>query len=362
MTNKVSRGSRLFLVSFFLAGAGCSQWATQWTSSPSSAVSVNTSQTAPGSYQPGWAKISSQVVVPYCVQCHKNPTNAGGVNLETYSNAKANSQKIIDQINQGKMPQGGSLSEADKATLLQWLAAGAPEQDIGTPPTNQAPPPPPPPPPPPLYPPLSDDDAKAKLNFNYVRDNILIPRCLSCHDSDTASGHLNVSDLLSVQKNAPIISNAVFGAKANMPPFKDPVPAVRVLSDDDKAVLYNYLLQGAPQGGDLTPLPVIQPTFADIDKHIFQVRCMDCHVPGSKIATDDPLDKKGILDPVNGSVVPLHPETSALITALTRAANEDDIKAMPPFYDIHNKKIGYSAVPADEIEVVKTWIKNGAKD
>jgi mono/diheme cytochrome c family protein len=339
--------------------SGCSQWANQWTSNKSSGGGVTGQSASLNGGQPAFSQLATQIVGPKCVSCHGN---SGGVNLENYANFKSNLSRVYAAIKTGTMPppSAAALNDYEKSTLLNWITAGAPEQGIAPSsnpsPTNSGsggtPPPPPTPFPIHSYPPLSDDEALAKLNFTYVRDSILVPRCISCHDTgskiplDTLDGFKGASDKA---------LQAVFLYTPSMPPFKDPVPANRVLTEDDRQVLYNYIIKGSPEGGDVLPRPSVLPTYDDINKKIFQVRCMDCHSPGTQTGNEDPLTKEGLVDPKAGSVNPGHPELSDLITAINQTP-DDDVKPMPP------AKRGYTKLPQSEIDAITLWIKNGAKD
>jgi len=52
-----------------------------------------------------------------CVGCHQN--------LSTYSQVIANKSSVRNMIVSGQMPKGGSLSDAQKNTIVCWIDNGA---------------------------------------------------------------------------------------------------------------------------------------------------------------------------------------------------------------------------------------------
>lgn len=64
-----------------------------------------------------------------CFECHTvEKGNRGGVNLETYANAKARASRLFATTASGFMPMGGPRVSAEDVAILQaWFDAGAPE-------------------------------------------------------------------------------------------------------------------------------------------------------------------------------------------------------------------------------------------
>jgi|GEM_PF-5256533 len=345
--SQIRRSIQTSFLSISAAAAlvACSQWASQWSSSqlPFAPLSVEEA-----SVKLNYAYVQGNILIPYCINCHGSD---GGINLESISNIRANSQKILAAIAPpGRMPKGsaaGQMTLADRQVLYDWVNSGAP---VGTGPIPN---------PIRTYPPLSDADAKLKLNYTYIRDNIMIPKCVSCHNN---TSKLNLEDFATIQKNSHSILVAVLGARASMPPNRpatDQVPAFRSFNESEYQVFYNWLALGAPEGFPTEPLPPVQPTFADIDKRIFQTHCMDCHEPGTKTGKGDPLTKDGLVG-ADGSVKAGDPDHSDLIAALELTGppptDPDALRPMPP------AKKGYVRLPQEQIDVIRLWIKNGAKD
>jgi cytochrome c553 len=304
-----------------------------------------------------YAYVQGKILIPYCMVCHGT---AGDISVESLDQIRANSSKIMHAVAVDRsMPLGNlgkKITEDDRSVLYNWLLQGAPEgTDPAPSPFNIN------------YPPLSSDDQQ-KLNYPYIRDNILIPKCVSCHGT---SGHISLDNLASVQKSTKRIIYSVFSVAPTMPPFgvlkpgwnpvtqptPDPLPAHRAFTDSELHIFYAWLTAGAPAGTLVDP-PPIRPTYEDINQRIFQVRCMDCHDPSSKLGKNHPLTKEGLLNPQDDAVKPGHPETSSLFLSLEQKGTDPDTDPapMPP------AKKGYAPLKPEELQAVKDWILNGAKD
>lgn len=190
-----------------------------------------------------------------------------------------------------------------------------------------------------LYPPLSQQEKLQKLNFAYLSKAVFIPKCVSCHGS---SGNVNVESYASVKSSQKAIYNSVFVTGS--------MPKGRSLSQEQLALLYNWLKAGAPEGIPLEEEP-LQATFASLDSRIFQVKCIDCHAPGKK-AEKVPLTREGLLNPDEDYVFPGRPDESMLVQVIESSGKN----RMPP------AKAGYAPLSPDEKAAIRQWILNGAKD
>jgi len=56
--------------------------------------------------------------------CHGTGSSNSGGALTNYTQIKARASNIKSQVNAGLMPQGGSLSSAEKAIISCWVDAG----------------------------------------------------------------------------------------------------------------------------------------------------------------------------------------------------------------------------------------------
>ena len=80
-----------------------------------------------------WNGGMDQLFLQKCGGCHPGvkPTN-----YNTYAGVKGNlstSKTVQSTINDNSMPPGGGLGEVLKATVNDWIAAGAPESDSSSP-------------------------------------------------------------------------------------------------------------------------------------------------------------------------------------------------------------------------------------
>lgn len=95
----------------------------------------------------------------------------------------------------------------------------------------------------------------------------------------------------------------------------------------------------------------LTPTFDSIYQYIFVRQCISCHAPG-KEADRVLLDRTSLLVSPRDLVKPGEPEISGLYLAVTR--NDGD--RMPP------PDKGLNSLKPQEIEAIRVWIVNGAKD
>lgn len=93
----------LFLVALALAGCG-----------GTSSVDCSTNPDTYASY--GQTFIDSQ-----CRTCHQHSSQYG-----TQAAVQASLTRIESEISSGKMPEGTTLSTAEKSRVLAWLGCGAP--------------------------------------------------------------------------------------------------------------------------------------------------------------------------------------------------------------------------------------------
>jgi hypothetical protein len=99
-----------------------------------------------------------------------------------------------------------------------------------------------------------------------------------------------------------------------------------------------------------SPTLVLQPTFQSIRDGIFALRCAKCHAEGGS-HDDIAIFDLQTLTGADGWVVPYSPEKSELYQDLLKK----DKGRMPP------TKAGPPLLP-EQIETIRTWIVNGAKD
>lgn len=204
---------------------------------------------------------------------------------------------------------------------------------------------------------------KSQLSYALVNDRVLATRCVTCHQSGNARGRTNLETYeLVLAKLERVRIRAI---------VEKTMPDDRPLTFEEEELLRAWIEAGAPRepGGiatppptptptptpEATPLPTPQPTpeplpnFSMIRSTIFSARCLNCHAPGES-GEDVPLDT--IDDLVSGEmplVIPGDPNNSLLIKSIERRPGA---KAMPPRR--------FPALSSDEIQIIRTWIQNGA--
>lgn len=183
-----------------------------------------------------------------------------------------------------------------------------------------------------------------ELSYAFIAQKVLAPKCINCHGD---SGRVNLESYSEVLKNLEGIKETVF--------IKRTMPKRGKLTQEQMAFLWNWLKMGAPENAQSgnTPVPEdpLMATFESINKNILQATCIDCHNStgtGKRIL----LDKDSLLNSPLELVIPGSPDDSGLMIAIERT----DDKRMPPQED------GYSALSSEQIEAIRTWIQNGAKD
>lgn len=187
-------------------------------------------------------------------------------------------------------------------------------------------------------------DQRANLSYAYLAQNVLTPKCVSCHGT---SGGVSLESYQAVVGHAANVKKTVFETHT--------MPKNGSLSEREMSVLWTWIEMGMPeqaQGGGPgdTPIP-LGPTFESIDKNIFQAKCVTCHSPagtGKRI----PLGKDDLLNSPLELVIPGNADESGLVIAVERA----DDKRMPPASE------GYSALKPEERQAIRDWIQNGASD
>ncbi len=169
-----------------------------------------------------------------CYECHTAARgNRGGVNLETYANAKALALRIAATTLSGSMPMGGpKVSASDQAILQAWADAGAPETSTLPLPGAEAPLPGPNPEPTPSPGP-TPTPAPAGLDFLQVKAAIFTPHCIRCH-----AGFENYGVVAARLPNIQRAIDTNFMPK-NAPP----------LSAELKTMLAEWISSGAPEAG-----------------------------------------------------------------------------------------------------------------
>ena len=105
MTRKVLLATFLGLVT--ACGGGASGTCT----------STDVPTACPASGAPSYATAVAPVLTAQCTGCH---------DFGNYAAASSRKSAILSRVGNCSMPQGGTLTSADRATVLDWAVCGAP--------------------------------------------------------------------------------------------------------------------------------------------------------------------------------------------------------------------------------------------
>lgn len=172
-------------------------------------------------------------------------------------------------------------------------------------------------------------------------ENIISTRCVRCHMSEFSSYNSLRTHISDIQRRAI--------DRRDMPPNSP-------LSQAEMLTLQNWIAANMPleAGTESQPIPPpapVLPTFASIRDNIFVARCVSCHGPEGK-KKDINIFNEALLTSSDGWVVPYDPDKSELYKDLLKTGRG----RMPPAKD------GAPPLTPEQIDTIRTWILNGAKD
>jgi hypothetical protein len=158
---------------------------------------LNNSPANPG-LVPTFASINEFIIQPKCVSCHNSSLKSGNYDMSNYVSVTANG--VVVPFNPGASPlylrvadltmsPGAPLSTAEIQVISDWITNGG--QNDGT--VVPTPTPSPAPTMPPGATPTPTPAMNPNGTYTYVSQNILRPRCLSCHATGNAAAGYSVS-------------------------------------------------------------------------------------------------------------------------------------------------------------------------
>lgn len=165
--------------------------------------------------------IRQLVIQTQCLTCHSEAGgNKGKLNLETYVSLKQNLNQIMYRVLEKRdMPEGG-LPEPEYELIKLWIESGAPEKNTA----NGA-----------------NQPILGPLNWDKIKNQILVQNCLDCHNTASVDSKLDLSNLENFKTNLPAIVDRVF-VKQDMPP--EPFSSMTV---NQRQALLKWISQGFPQ-------------------------------------------------------------------------------------------------------------------
>lgn len=113
-----------------------------------------------------FATVKIAILTPHCIACHSQ--------YNSYNGTKREISRMVSVVTNNRMPKNGPALSSNLKTLLQtWAERGAPEF-AGQDPVE----------PPPVV--LTPD-------WNSIAENILVPKCVVCHNPQGQAKFLNLS-------------------------------------------------------------------------------------------------------------------------------------------------------------------------
>lgn len=258
--------------------------------------------------------VQASLIQPKCLACHG--TGSGLVNLDTFASVKNNMGLIQSVIQANRMPPNKPLSDGEKSLLTAWVEAGTPEvvaTNIAT--CNNG----------------GGENGGAVIpvpilaaNYESIRQMILEPRCLSCHDDLSSldfSTYAAITSHVDLFESKPGEDGAFVDAVASgmMPPKKLPK-----LSPEEVSVIREWVVVGMPEKAGSAPIPpvVVTPNppvptplptdplppgtecmdYATIKATVIEPKCVGCHGGAGGVDLDSYANVKAHLAKVDTMV------------------------------------------------------------
>lgn len=185
------------------------------------------------------------------------------------------------------------------------------------------------------------------VSYQMVADKVFTPSCIPCHGN---SGNVNLETYSSVFGNIERIRQVALVTK-RMP--RAPFPP---LTREQLAFLSSWIQAGAPETTNgivsVKRIETLAPTFKSIKNNILRHKCLVCHSQGQSAENVSLESSDDLIKSHRNLVVPGEPEESTLLHSIMPDAENQ----MPPAQSFIEN------LDDEEIEIIKKWIENGAKD
>jgi len=268
-----------------------------------------------------------------CASCHGS-ANIANINYITDLNllvgrglvvpGNSAGSRLFIRTSQGSMPPAGALSTADIDTLKRWIDQGLAFK--GDPTVA-------------LAPVINFAPDTSELTKQAV--TLLSNRCASCHNE--ATGATTGGGVLNMRDPAIIVATGLaFAGRATQSPLYNAVSTNRMpkngvaFTTAEKNLIRQWI--DTDLANNIRPLvggvvPVLTPTFASLNRHIFATRCLLCH--GGSL---------GVRDDVNVS-------TYNGVRAAAEGIYEQTLEGEMPQR--------FPALTNFEVETIRAWIDAG---
>ncbi len=198
MKNKKVILGRLIILVFSMLFFSCKNYYVEKKSD------VDLSQSLNSNTQISFEIVKSAVFLQKCTICHQQ--------YNSYQSVRREIVAIQEAVSQNRMPKSGSLlNDQQKELLTKWASQGAPEfpGQIAQPETPTI----------------------IEANWGSISQNIIIPKCLACHNPNGQAKFLDLSNRESILAN----KDKMFG-EAKLINFENPSESfiIQLVEDPDE--------------------------------------------------------------------------------------------------------------------------------
>jgi uncharacterized membrane protein len=236
---KVSKVMRVAVLAFTAwAAAGCFKMHTPaGLGSSLGGVAngqLNNSPANPG-LVPTFASINEFIIQPKCVSCHNSSLKSGNYDMSNYTNTVVNSMVVpfnpttsplYLRVADGTMAPGSPLSATEKQAIAQWITNGGLNDGTVAPPVSPTPTPIP-----------------LTATFTSISQNILFPKCLSCHNATLARDGYSVATYQATMKR--VVAGNASSSGLYQSVLSDMPQGLPSLTNAEKAAIQNWINNGA---------------------------------------------------------------------------------------------------------------------
>lgn len=299
--------------------------------------------------------LKNSILENKCLGCHNANRARGGINLSTYEATlegeseqgkvvvpgRSSESTLFLEVFNGTMPPRTPLSESEIDLIKRWIDTGAKkggDGDSSPPPVDTSKP----------------DFKTMAVDYENLKKFILKDKCIGCHNPERAKGEVDLSSYSSIFGFSVYFSTIT---EPGMPEqsalytevFKGSMPPRTKLSHDEIDYIRRWILEGAIEKKvEVLPLSQLPATYSNLKERILQDKCIRCHNPDKARADVDLSEYSKLFDYSEYfSLITEagNPEGSSLYTEVSSGN-------MPP----------RNPLSKEEVEFVKRWIQEGAKE
>lgn len=189
------------------------------------------------------------------------------------------------------------------------------------------------------------DEMLNTVSYKQLREEVLIPKCLSCHGN---AGGVNLESYNSCSSHLADISRSCLQTKSM------PKAPVSPLNQRQLEVLTAWIEAGGPEKPRNSESPEGEETephsgFEKIKQEIIEPKCLSCHIPGEHAGHIPLGTREDLLKSPLNLVLPGHPDKSLFYSITAPGA----MNMMPP--------IGVDPLTETQREMIRMWIQKGAQ-